>query len=183
MRKLIITEWVSLDGIFDAASMDKWFNPFHSESRAKQIQETINNCDVLLYGRVTYEMLYPYWSALQNNEMGVAEKLNKAKKYVVSSKLKKAPWENSVILGKNFIKELEKIKAEDGGYILMQGSSSLVKPLLEAGLVDELRLLINPYIMGDGARLFSEEIHCKLAVVKQAVLENGVIAVNYQPIQ
>lgn len=133
MRKLIITEWISLDGIFDATSMGKWFNPFHSESRASLIQETINNCDVMLYGRVTYEMLYPYWSEFQNNEMGVAEKLNKAKKCVVSSTLKKAPWENSVILGKDFIKEVEKIKAEDGGYILMQGSASLVKPLLEAG--------------------------------------------------
>jgi dihydrofolate reductase len=97
MRQLIATEWVSLDGIFDSSSMEQWFNPYHSDSRAKYIQDTIQNCDAMLYGRNTYEMLFPYWSSLKNNEMGVADKLNKAKKYVVSSTLKEANWENSTI--------------------------------------------------------------------------------------
>src|SRR5258706_9234558 len=101
MRKLIVTEWVSLDGVFDAGTMDKWFNPYHSDSRAKYIQDTIDHCEIMLYGRVTYEMMYPYWSALKNNEMGVAEKLNKVKKYIVSSTLKKANWENSAIINQN----------------------------------------------------------------------------------
>src|SRR5690349_6415184 len=160
MRKLIITEWISLDGIFDASSMNKWWIPFDSPGRQQYIQETINNCEIMLYGRTTYEMLYPYWSSFKHNEQGVAGQLNNCKKYVVSSKLKKAPWGDTTILRENFIKEILKIKKEDGGYILVQGSSSLVKPLLEAGLVDELKLLVNPYIVGKGQRLFFDDINC-----------------------
>jgi dihydrofolate reductase len=179
MRKLIITEWVSLDGIFDASSMNKWWIPFDSPGRQKYIQDTINNCEVMLYGKTTYEMLYPYWSSFKHNEQGVADKLNKAKKYVVSSKLKKAPWENTTILGKNFIQEVEKIKEEDGGYILVQGSSSLIKPLLEAGLVDELRLLVNPAIAGDGKRPFSEDIECKLTFSDFKQFDKNVVLLTY----
>ena len=133
MKKLIINEWVSLDGIFDSSSMEQWFNPFNSNSREKYIQDTLNNCEIMLYGRKTYEMLFPYWSAFTTNEMGVADKLNKGKKYVVSSKLKEAKWENSTIIRKNFIEEVTLLKNQEGGYILVQGSSTLVKPLMEAG--------------------------------------------------
>jgi dihydrofolate reductase len=182
MRKLIITEWVSLDGIFDAGSMNKWWIPFDSASRQQYIQDTINNCEIMLYGRNTYEMLYPYWSSFKDNEQGVADKLNKCKKYVVSSKLKKAPWGDTTILGKDFIKEISKVKMKDGGYILVQGSSSLVKPLLEAGLVDELKLLINPSIVGNGKRLFFEDINCKLQFVECKQFDNNVILVSYKPL-
>src|SRR5678809_1709795 len=82
MRKLIVTEWVSLDGIFDASSMNQWWMPFDSASRQQYIQDTINNCEIMLYGRTTYEMLYPYWSSFKNNEQGVADKLNNCRKYV-----------------------------------------------------------------------------------------------------
>lgn len=181
MRKLIITEWVSLDGIFGAASMNKWWMPFDSPSRQEYIQDTINNCEVMLYGRTTYEMLYPYWSSLQHNEQGVADKLNNCKKYVVSSQLKKAPWGDTTILGKDFLKEVEKIKKENGGYILVQGSSSLVKPLIEAGLVDELRLLINPAIVGEGERLFAGGVDCKLQLSDIKQFDKDVILLTYKP--
>ena len=181
MRKLIVTQWVSLDGIFDAGSMNKWWIPFDSPSRQKYIQDTINNCEIMLYGRNTYEMLYPYWSSFKNDEQGVADKLNKGKKYVVSSKLKKAPWKNTTIINKNFVKEVEKIKKEDGGYILVQGSSTLLKPLLEAGLVDELRLLINPAIVGNGERPFLEEVNCNLEFSKCQQLDNNVVLLIYKP--
>ncbi len=74
MRQIIVSEWISLDGVFDAGSMEQWFNPYHSESRAQYLQQVIDNCSAMLYGRHTYEMLYPYWSQLRNNEMGVADK-------------------------------------------------------------------------------------------------------------
>src|SRR5438034_1085636 len=141
MRQLIVTEWMSLDGIFDASSMEQWFNPYHSDRRAKSIQETIHNCDAMLYGRVTYEMLYPYWSSLKNNEMGVAEKLNKVKKYVASTTLNEAGWENTTIIKNDAIKEITELKQKKGGNILVQGSATLVKSLFEANLVDELKLL------------------------------------------
>ena len=86
MRKLIISEWVSLDGVFDADPIyfDKWWLPFDSPGRQKYIRDTINNCEIMLYGRTTYEMLYPYWSSFHHDEQGVADKLNKGKKYVVA---------------------------------------------------------------------------------------------------
>jgi len=181
MRKLIVTEWVSLDGIFDASSMNKWWMPFDSANRQQYIQDTINNCEIMLYGRTTYEMLYPYWSSFKNNEQGVADKLNNCKKYVVSSKLKKAPWGDTTILGKNFVKEIEKVKQENGGYILVQGSSTLLKPLLEAGLVDELKLLINPALAGSGERPFREDINCELELLQFQQFEKNVVLLSYKP--
>ena len=180
MRKLIITEWVSLDGIFDASSMNKWWVPFDSPSRQKYIQDTINNCEIMLYGRNTYEMLYPYWSSFKHNEQGVADQLNNCKKYVVSSKLKKAAWGNTTILRENFITEIEKLKKEDGGYILIQGSSSLVKPLMEAGLVDELKLLVNPSVVGKGERLFLDGIDCNLQFSDFKQFEKNVVLLTYK---
>jgi len=181
MRKLIITEWLSLDGIFDASSMNKWWMPFDSHSRQQYIQDTINNCEIMLYGRRTYEMLYPYWSSFKHNEQGVADQLNNCKKYVVSSKLTKAAWGDTTILGEHFIKEIETVKKEDGGYILVQGSSSLVKPLLEAGLVDELKLLINPSIPGIGERLFLQGIDCNLQFSDFKQFDKGVVLLTYKP--
>jgi dihydrofolate reductase len=181
MRKLIVTEWVSLDGIFDASSMNKWWIPFDSPGRQQYIQDSINNCEIMLYGRITYEMLYPYWSSFKNNEQGVAEKLNNCRKYVVSSKMKKAPWGNTTILDKNFIKEMENVKQEDGGYILVQGSSTLLKPLLEAGLVDEFKLLINPALAGTGVRPFREDINCGLELLQFQQFEKNVVLLSYQP--
>ena len=136
----------------------------------------------MLYGRTTYEMLYPYWSSFKHNEQGVADKLNKGKKYVVSSKLKKAMWENTEIIGENFIDDIAKIKNETGGDILVQGSSSLLKPLLEAGLVDELRLLINPSLVGNGVRSFTKDINCQLEFLQFRQFENNVVLLTYKPV-
>jgi dihydrofolate reductase len=181
MRKIIVTEWMSLDGINDATTMAEWFNPYHSESRAKSIQETINGCEVFLYGRNTYQMLYPYWSTMKNNEMGVAEKLNKAKKYLVSTTLTEAPWENTIIINTDIIQKIAELKNQDGGSILVQGSTTLVKSLMAAGLVDELKLLIQPHIVGTNAGNFFEGMNHGLTLINLQQLENGVILVSYQP--
>src|SRR5689334_1425128 len=120
MRKIIVTQWMSLDGINDATTMAEWFNPYHSESRAKSIQDTIHDCEIMLYGKTTYQMLYPYWSSMKNNEMGVAEKLNTVKKYVVSTTLAEAPWENTTIIKQDVIKTITELKNQEGGNILIQ---------------------------------------------------------------
>nr|WP_294945991.1 dihydrofolate reductase family protein [uncultured Mucilaginibacter sp.] len=181
MRKLIITEWLSLDGIFDAGLMHKWWMPFDSDSRQKFIQDTINNSEIMLYGRVTYEMLFPYWSSFTTNEQGVADKLNQNKKYLVTSTLKTAPWENTTIIEKDWIGTVKSIKSDGDGYILVQGSRSLIRPLLEAGLVDEVRLLINPAIVGQGERLFSEGIDADFETVNTQQFEKGVVLLTLRP--
>jgi len=183
MRQVIVTEWMSLDGIFDSSSMEQWFNPYHSDSRGKYIQDTIQNCEIMLYGRNTYEMLFPYWSSLKNNEMGVADKLNKTKKYVVSKTMVQADWENSEIIKADVIKNISELREQNGGNILVQGSATLVNSLLEAELVDELKLLVQPHIMGSGKRFFydTNNLGMQLNNVKQ--LDKGVLALSYKPVK
>jgi dihydrofolate reductase len=181
MRKIIVNEWLSLDGTFDSSSMDQWFNPYHSESRAKSIQATIHDCEIMLYGKNTYQMLAPYWSSLKNNEMGVAEKMNKVKKYVVSTSLKEAAWENTVIINKDVVDEITTLKKQEGGNILIQGSAKLVRSLLGAGLVDEFNFLIQPHIMGTNTGKFFEELNGALDLRSLEKLEQGVLQVRYVP--
>src|SRR6266568_8982994 len=157
MRKLVVSEWVTLDGVFDADTMDQWFTPYDSIDRQKYIKETVLASDAFLFGRATYEMLAPYWSRLKDNEMGgVAGKLNSAPKYVVSSKLKKAEWNNSTIIKENVVKEIIKLKQQPGQEIQIEGSATLVQSLMGADLIDEYRLLVHPIIMGSGKRLFKD---------------------------
>jgi dihydrofolate reductase len=181
MRKLIISEWLSLDGIYDVEHMDQWWLPFDSAGRQKYIQETINNCEIMLYGRNTYEMLYPYWSTFKHNEQGVADQLNNCKKYMASTTLRNAPWKNTVIINERLVEEVKNIKQQDGGYVLVQGSGSLVKPLLESRLVDELRLLITPSIIATGKRLFSEKMVTELGPVTFKQLDKNGILLTYRP--
>jgi dihydrofolate reductase len=180
MRKLVVSEWVSLDGIFDTNSMAKWFNPYHSESRGRYIQSTIMDCEIMLYGRLTYHMLYQHWSSFKNNEMGVADKLNKGKKYVVSSTLADAPWENTEIIKGNVVNGVAKLKQQNGGPILVQGSATLVNSLLAHGLVDELKLLVSPHIAGSGRSLY-EKLSCGLELLSVKELEKGAVVLTYRP--
>jgi dihydrofolate reductase len=166
---------------FPDSSMEQWFNPYHSDSRAKYIQDTIQDCEIMLYGRVTYEMLYPYWSSFKDNAMGVAAKLNRGKKLVISKTLTEAKWENSLIIKDNLVETINALKKEAGGHILVQGSGSLVRTLLSAGLVDELKLLANPHIAGTGDRLFSESVTISLELKKMRQLDKGVVALSYKP--
>jgi hypothetical protein len=78
MRKIVVSAWVTLDGVFDADTIDQWFYPFESEDRGEIIKERVLASDAFLLGRVTYEMLFPYWSSQKNNEFGIADKLNNA---------------------------------------------------------------------------------------------------------
>lgn len=181
MKKIIASEWISLDGVFDASLMGEWNAPYHSDSRADYIKDSILSCGAMLYGRKTYEMLAPYWSALKNNEMGVADKLNNAPKFVVSSTLKKADWGYSTIIKGEIAGEIAKLKSSSGGDILVQGSATLVRSLLDAGLIDELRLLVHPIIMGKGERFFQDGMHTGLQLTSTRTLDMGVIALYYQP--
>ena len=181
MRKLIATEWTSLDGVFDATTMHLWFNPYHSDSRARAIQETISDCDAMLYGRVTYEMLYPYWSSFNNNEMGVAEKLNQVKKYLYSQTIRDAGWQNTEILRGELVHDVAAIKSQPGGNILIQGSGKLVNTLLKAGLVDEIRLMVQPHLAGTGQKLFDQDLNVGMELDEIRQLEKGVAVMVYRP--
>jgi len=182
MRKLIVSAWVSLDGIFDAELMNEWFNPFDSVSRQEYIRDGILAADAFMFGRNTYQMLAPYWSSLKNNEMGVADKLNSAPKYVVSKTLKTADWNNSTIIGENLTDEINRLKQQPGNEIQIEGSGELVASLMKNGLIDELRLLVHPVIMGKGKRFFKDGLH-SLNLIKTQPIDKGVIALYYEVVK
>ncbi len=160
MRKIVVKEWMTLDGVFDAETMDQWWNPYASAERQKYIKEGYSSCDVYLLGRTTYEMLWPYWSTQTNDDDGPGRMLNSVHKYVVSTTLKEAPWKD----------------------ILIDGSATLVQSLMETDLIDEYRFLIQPIIMGSGKRFFKEGMPItRLKLVTSKTLSLGVVALTYQP--
>jgi dihydrofolate reductase len=181
MRKIIVSEWVTADGVFDADSMDVWFNPYHSDERAAYIKETIHGSDALLLGGVTYEMLASYWPHQKNDDMGPASKLNSMPKYIVSSKPLKAEWNNSTIIKENVVEAITKLKREPGQDFLITGSATLVQSLMETDLIDEYHFLVHPIIMGSGKRFFKGMHTTKLKLVKTKTFSLGVILLCYQP--
>jgi dihydrofolate reductase len=181
MRKLVVSTWVSIDGVFDADTMPQWFFPFDSIERRQYITKGIMDCDAILFGRTTYEMLASFWPYQTNDDMGPASKLNSVKKYVVSSQLKKADWNNTTILNKNVIEEIVKLKQQKGTEIQIEGSATLVKTLTEANLIDEFRFLVHPIIAGEGKRFFKEGLQTNgMKLIKTQTLEKGVIVLSYQ---
>jgi len=182
MRKLIVKEWITLDGIFDGDTMEEWFSPFQSEERIEYVQNTVQSSDAMLYGRKTYEMLAPYWSKFKNNEMGIAEKLNSVPKYVVSSSLKSANWNNTSVISSNIVEEVSRLKNQPGQQILIDGSATLVQSLMGTALIDEYQFLVHPIVVGKGKKFFREGMHTpNLKLVKTKTFPLGVMLVCYQP--
>jgi dihydrofolate reductase len=182
MSKLIVSTWMTLDGIFDADSMNQWFSPYDSEERQEYIRDGILSADAILFGRTTYEMLAPYWSSLKNNEMGIAAKLNSVAKFVVSSTLEKAEWNNSTIIKGKVAEEITRLKQLPGEEIQIEGSATLVHSLAETDLIDEYRFLVHPVIIGSGKRFFKDGMHTNgLRLVKTKTFDRGVVLLCYQP--
>jgi len=181
MRNLVVSEWITLDGVFDAESMAQWFMPYDSVSRQDLIRDGILSCDAILFGRRTYEMLAPYWSRMKNNEMGISDKLNSVPKYVVSTTLKSADWNNTTIIRDNIVETITRLKQQPGREIQIEGSAGLVSHLRAADLIDEYQLIVHPVIMGSGKRFFQEgQQPAGLKLAGTRTLDNGVIALRYQ---
>ena len=184
MRKLIVSEWISLDGVFDASTFDQWFMPYQSESRIKHIQKQSENSGARLYGRTTYEELFPYWSPLTNNEMGIADKLNSQPKFVVSTSLEKADWNNTTVIKVDVVDAINKLKQQPGGNIMLDGSATLVQSLLPTGLIDELQFLIHPVIAGSGKRFFKDDMMLTgLELIETKPLDAGVVLMRYRQVK
>lgn len=183
MRKLVVKEWMTLDGIIDADTMDEWWNPYDSAERQALITEGYMGCDGYLLGRVTYELLAPTWARLEDHYLGgLAGKLRSIPKYVVSSTLKHADWGTVTIINGNVVEAIAQVKQQAGTYIVLDGSATLARALMDADLIDEYRFLVLPYIMGTGKRFFNEETPTtRLKLVNTQTLPLGVVALTYQP--
>jgi dihydrofolate reductase len=182
MRKLWVKAWMTLDGVFDADTMEQWWHPYDSAERQKSILEGYSRGDVYLLGRTTYEMLWPFWSTQTNDDDGPGPILNRMKKYVVSTTLKTASWKETTIITGNVVEEIAKLKHQTGKDMIIDGSASLVHSLMGTDLIDEFRFLMQPILMGRGRRFFTDGIpQTKLRLVESQTLSFGVLALTYQP--
>ena len=178
MRKIVVSEFLSADGVMEAP--DTWQFPFQTEEMGAITERQTRDTDAFLLGRVTYEMFAGFWPTLTHNEFGVADKWNRAPKYVVSTTLQKADWNHSTLIKSNVIEELHKLKQQPGNNIGIIGSATLVHSLLEAGLIDEIQVLVHPLVLGKGVRLFGDGYHAPMKLADSQILANGVVYLSYQ---
>jgi dihydrofolate reductase len=182
MRKIIVSEGISLDGVFDAQTMGQWAVPYYSEEREEFVRAAILSADTLLLGRVTYDLQAWYWPNQKADKYGIANHKNSMVKYVVTSTPLQAQWNNSNVIQDNALEEIAKLKQQPGQDILIEGSGTLVESLARAGLIDEYRILLHPSIAGSGKRFFKGGINLTLLkLVENKTLSQGVVALRYEP--
>jgi dihydrofolate reductase len=175
MRNLIVTEFVSLDGIMEDPA---WTFPYWNDEIAAFKGEETSASDALLLGRVTYQGFAAAWP--QSKDEG-ADYFNSVRKYVVSSTLENAEWNNSIIIKDNVVEEIAKLKQQGGQDIAVHGSATLVQTLIQHDLVDRVRLLVYPVVLGKGKRLFKEGTTATLKLVESRSFSSGVAALIYEP--
>lgn len=183
MRKLWVKAWLTLDGVFDAETMEHWWQHTNSPERMQHIMEEYAQGDAYLLGRVTYEMLWPGWSQ-QTTGDGPGPLLNRMHKYMVSTTLTEAPWHESTIISENVVEAIADLKRQPGKDIIIDGSATLVHALLGTDLIDEYRFLVEPFVMGRGRRFFPEGTPpMPLRLVESKVLRCGSLALVYRPVK
>src|SRR3954469_20439547 len=178
MGEIHVHEFMSADGVIDAPTwtFDYGFDPKMGEA----IGARTARCDGILLGRVTYEMFEPAWSTRTVEDDPGAPFFNDTTKYVVSSTLTQATWRNSEIVGPYSAETLRALKEK--GNLYVSGSGSLVRAMLDDGLVDELHLFVYPLTLGTGPRLFpADAAPKKLELAGTRAYDNGVVYVNYRP--
>ena len=181
MRKVVAAEFLSLDGIME--SPDKWHFPYFNEEMGQVVGEGFAAADAMLMGRVNYEEWAAYWPGQDPQENPMAAQMNAMQKYVVSTTLEEPlGWQNSTLIAENVVEQITNLKQEDGGDIVISGSGALVRSLLQYGLLDELKLMIHPVVVGGGKRLFEDFGEQKaLELVDSKTFETGVLYLTYRP--
>ena len=180
MGKIIAFEWISVDGVFDANNMEQWFFPYNTPARQQFIKETYQQADAFLMGRTTYEMLAPHWSQLSDKEeRGVAGILTHTPKFIVSDGSAVADWGDTTIIKGDVEAEVKKLK-HDVENIMIIGSSTLAESLAEAGLIDEYKLLVHPFIMGTGQSFFREGMKTPMQLAEVKKLDQDLLLLHYR---
>jgi dihydrofolate reductase len=186
MGRIVVTEFVSLDGVMEDPGGSEnfaqggWsFKISRGDEGDKfKLDETFAS-EALLLGRVTYEGFAEAWPSRDGE---FADKFNNMPKYVVSSTLGEPEWNNSTVLKGDVAEEIQKLKQEQDGDIVVHGSARLVQTLIEHDLVDELRLMVYPVVLGSGKRLFGDTSDGKpLRLVESKVVGDGVSILIYRP--
>jgi dihydrofolate reductase len=185
MGRIVVTEFVSLDGVMEAPGGEEFKYPGWSfefdrgeEGNRFKLDETLAS-EALLLGRRTYEGFAAAWPSREGD---FADKFNSMPKYVVSSTLDNPEWNNTTVLKGDAVEEVRKLKRELDGDIYVHGSRQLAQTLIESDLVDELHLMVFPVVLGTGKRLFGETSDKKpLRLVESRIVGDGVAILVYRP--
>jgi dihydrofolate reductase len=186
MGRIIVTEFVSVDGVMEAPGPVEdfrhrgWTFEFNRgvEGDRFKLEET-NASEALLLGRVTYEGFADAWPSREGD---FADKFNSMPKYVVSSTLENPTWTNTTVLRGDTVEEAARLKRELDGDIVVHGSARLAQTLIEHDLVDELRLMVFPVVLGEGKRLFGKTSDKKpLQLAETRTVGDGVLILVYRP--
>lgn len=190
MRKIIVTTFVTLDGVTqapgdpeeDASGNFKfggWTVPYFDEVGGQIMAEQMGQPFDLLLGRKTFEIWASYWPHHQDNPFGVA--INKANKYVASNTLTQHEWKNSIFLNDDVVAEIKKLKQQEGLELQVYGSANFIQTLLAHDLVDELWLMIYPITLGTGKRLFDKgTIPAAFTLIESKTTPAGVITAKFK---
>jgi dihydrofolate reductase len=194
VRKVIVSEWISLDGVVQApgaADEDRsggfkhggWHLRYLDEVSQKEALKNIVEAGAFLLGRRTYEIFASYWPNAPEQEQVIAGSLNTKPKYVASATLTEPlEWQNSTLLQGDVAEALAALKQEQGANLHVIGSTELVQTLIEQGLVDEFRLMIDPLLLGGGKRIFGADGTLRpLRLVHSQVTTTGAILATYAP--
>jgi dihydrofolate reductase len=166
MRKLVVQAFVTLDGVMQAPggagedpsggfSYEGWLVPFFDEETGAQINEWFSGVEDFLLGRTTYEIFYASWPKMLSDDP-VSQAINVRPKYVASRTLTSVEWETAELLGDDVPAAIRALKERDGGELQVHGSAGLIQTLLAEDLIDELRLIVFPVVLGQGKRLFAD---------------------------
>ncbi len=185
MGRIVVTEFVSLDGVMEdpggseGSKHGAWTFQFSrgEEGDTFKLDETMGS-EALLLGRVTYEGFAAAWPSREGE---FADKFNTMPKYVVSSTLRDPEWANSTVLEGDVVEAVTKLKREQDGDIVVHGSASLAQALIDNDLVDELRLMVFPVVLGSGKRLFGDSGMKRLQLVDSKAVGDGVMILVYRP--
>jgi dihydrofolate reductase len=185
MATIIISENVSLDGVIEDPSGDEGFSRGgwvgqikDREAVGKAVLDQALSAEALLFGRRSYEFFGARWPSRSGE---LADRLNSLPKYVVSSTLEDPDWNNSTVLKGDVVKAVSKLKRELDGEIVVYGSIQLVRTLMEHDLVDELRLMIYPVVLGAGERLFAETSDKKPMRLVETKAGDDIAFLTYEP--
>ena len=177
MRKIMAGLFISLDGVVEAP--ETWHFPYFNDEMGEIVGAQMGAAGTMLLGRRTYDEFAAYWPSAEDGDF--AARMNGTPKLVVSTTLDEATWQNSTIV--RSLDDLARIKAGEGGDLGITGSPTLVRSLIAAGLLDELRLLVHPFVVGSGKRLFEGDdlSHVPLHLAGSQVLSTGVLSLVYTP--
>jgi dihydrofolate reductase len=183
VRKVVASELVSLDGVME--SPNEWAFPYSNDEMEQANASGMAASDALLLGRATYQEFASYWPYQNSADQPYTDYLNSTPKFVVSTTLEELlEWQNSTLIQGNVVEEITELKRRPGKDITVIGSAALVRSLLQDSLLDELRLMVHPIILGSGMRLFEDGGDQKaLRLVDSKTFGTGVLYLTYQPAQ